>query len=60
MSQRNKEQAYICVSIRGKKAQHVLLDKLKAILENNFFAIMTDEYTDISNLEKLSIYLKTV
>lgn len=41
-------------------AQHVLREKLKEIRENDFFAIMADEYTDISNLEQLSMCLRTV
>ena len=42
------------------KAQQVLHEKLKEISENNFFAIMGDKYTDISNLEQLSMCLRTV
>ena len=41
-------------------AEQVRLEKMKEIRENNFFAIMTDEYTDISNLEQLSMCLRTV
>ena len=41
-------------------AEQVRLEKLKEIRENNFFAVMTDEYTDISNLEQLSMCLRTV
>jgi len=41
-------------------AQQVLRKKLKEILEHDFFAIMADEYTDISNLEQLSVCLRTV
>ena len=41
-------------------AQHVIREKLTEIKQNNFFAIMADEYTDISNLEQLSICLRTV
>ena len=42
------------------KAQQVLHEKLKEISENNFFAIMGDKYTDISDLEQLSMCLRTV
>ena len=41
-------------------AQHVIREKLTEIKKNNFFAIMVDEYTDIGNLEQLSICLRTV
>ena len=41
-------------------AQHILREKLKEIRENDFFAIMADEYTDISNIEQLSMCLRTV
>ena len=44
----------------GLKAQEVLHEKLKEISENNFFAIMGDKYTDISDLEQLSMCLRTV
>ena len=44
----------------GLMAQQLLREKSKEIRENDFFAIMADEYTDISNLEQLSICLKTV
>lgn len=41
-------------------AQQVLREKLKEIREYDFFAIMADEYTDIKNLEQLSMCLRTV
>ena len=41
-------------------AQHVIQEKLREIKKNNFFAIMVHEYTDIGNLEQLSICLRTV
>ena len=41
-------------------AQQVLREKLKEIRDHDFFAIMADEYTDISNLEQLSLCLRTV
>ena len=41
-------------------AQQVLREKLKEVREHDFFAIMADEYTDISNLEQLSMCLRTV
>ena len=36
-------------------AQQVLREKLKEIIEHDFFTIMADEYTDISNLDQLSM-----
>ena len=41
-------------------AQQVLREKLKEVREHDFFAIMAEEYTDISNLEQLSMCLRTV
>lgn len=41
-------------------ARHVLQEKLTEIRENQFFAIMADEYTDIGNKEQLSLCLRTV
>jgi len=41
-------------------AQHVLREKLAEIRENQLFALMADEYTDVSNKEQLSFCLRTV
>ena len=41
-------------------AQHVIREKLKYIRENDIFSILADEYTDISNLEQLSMCVRTV
>ena len=40
--------------------QQVFREKLKEIREHDFFAIMADEYTDIRNLEQLSMCLRAV
>lgn len=41
-------------------AQHVARQQLHEIRERHSFAIMADEYTDIGNLEQLSMCIRTV
>ena len=41
-------------------AKHVLHLKLAEIYQSKFFGLMADEYTDVSNKEKVSICLRWV
>ena len=41
-------------------SSHILLSKLEAIRKNNFFAIMADEYTNITIKEQVSFCIRTV
>ena len=41
-------------------AAHVLRKKLSDIQERQFYSMMADEYTDVSNLEQLSFCVRTV
>ena len=41
-------------------AKHVLRLKLSEIHQSMFFGLMADEYTDVSNKEQVSIYLRWI
>ena len=41
-------------------ADQVLIEKVKQLRQNGYFAIMCDEYTDISNKEQLSLCVPSV
>ena len=41
-------------------SKHVLIKKVDIIRKNGFFAIMCDEYTDVSNKEQFSFCIRTV